>query len=119
MQALIDFDGWRKWKDFSQAPKNDTTGNNNNKQPSPAAKGLGKVPSPSGKNGGKEIAVGGGGGGVGGGMGREGGGKGGEMNGAVKRERKKSLSLLDTGSGARRVGSLDLGSGSESVRAGG
>jgi osomolarity two-component system response regulator SSK1 len=20
MQALIDFDGWRKWKDFSQTP---------------------------------------------------------------------------------------------------
>jgi len=23
MQALIDFDGWRKWKDFSQQTEND------------------------------------------------------------------------------------------------
>ncbi|KAL8723897.1 MAG: hypothetical protein Q9166_008227 [cf. Caloplaca sp. 2 TL-2023] len=35
MQALIDFDGWRKWKDFSQTP-----------QPNAAS---GKQPSPSGK----------------------------------------------------------------------
>ncbi|KAL8780722.1 MAG: hypothetical protein Q9213_006335 [Squamulea squamosa] len=35
MQALIDFDGWRKWKDFSQAPQPSAT--------------LGKQPSPSGK----------------------------------------------------------------------
>lgn len=37
MQALIDFDGWRKWKDFSQSKpsitnqsKPSTTNNNNN-----------------------------------------------------------------------------------------
>ncbi|KAL8939189.1 MAG: hypothetical protein Q9211_002855 [Gyalolechia sp. 1 TL-2023] len=34
MQALIDFDGWRKWKDFSQAPQPSAPG----KQPSPSAK---------------------------------------------------------------------------------
>ncbi|KAI4172341.1 MAG: hypothetical protein LQ343_003600 [Gyalolechia ehrenbergii] len=34
MQALIDFDGWRKWKDFSQAPQPSAAG----KQPSPSAK---------------------------------------------------------------------------------
>ncbi|KAL8865481.1 MAG: hypothetical protein Q9198_009302 [Flavoplaca austrocitrina] len=38
MQALIDFDGWRKWKDFSQAP-----------QPN-AISASGRQPSPSGKN---------------------------------------------------------------------
>jgi osomolarity two-component system response regulator SSK1 len=27
MQALIDFDGWRKWKDFSQNTANDDGGN--------------------------------------------------------------------------------------------
>lgn len=38
MQALIDFDGWRKWKDFSSAqtsaqapPSSSSTANNNNK----------------------------------------------------------------------------------------
>jgi osomolarity two-component system response regulator SSK1 len=25
MQALIDFDGWRKWKDFSSNPSNQST----------------------------------------------------------------------------------------------
>lgn len=38
MQALIDFDGWRKWKDFSQTKPVDgdkkATGANNNKPPS-------------------------------------------------------------------------------------
>ncbi|KAL8828328.1 MAG: hypothetical protein Q9170_006657 [Blastenia crenularia] len=34
MQALIDFDGWRKWKDFSQTPQPSATG----KQPSPSSK---------------------------------------------------------------------------------
>ncbi|KAI4274496.1 MAG: hypothetical protein LQ337_003886 [Flavoplaca oasis] len=38
MQALIDFDGWRKWKDFSQAPQSNATSSS------------GKQPSPSGKN---------------------------------------------------------------------
>ena len=35
MQALIDFDGWRKWKDFSQTPAPSTV---TGKQPSPSAK---------------------------------------------------------------------------------
>ena len=38
MQALIDFDGWRKWKDFSQTKPVDADkkalGGNNNKSPS-------------------------------------------------------------------------------------
>ena len=38
MQALIDFDGWRKWKDFSQTPQPNATSSS------------GKQPSPSGKN---------------------------------------------------------------------
>ena len=38
MQALIDFDGWRKWKDFSQKGKDDPS------NPKSAAKGLGKSP---------------------------------------------------------------------------
>jgi len=28
MQALIDFDGWRKWKDFSQSNKEDDASSN-------------------------------------------------------------------------------------------
>ncbi|KAL8993720.1 MAG: hypothetical protein Q9169_006139 [Polycauliona sp. 2 TL-2023] len=40
MQALIDFDGWRKWKDFSQTPQSNAA----------ASSGGGKQPSPSGKN---------------------------------------------------------------------
>ena len=47
MQALIDFDGWRKWKDFSQtkdADKKAIGGNNtkspiNNKSPKAALNG--------------------------------------------------------------------------------
>lgn len=35
MQALIDFDGWRKWKDFSQAPQTNVA---SGKQPSPSGK---------------------------------------------------------------------------------
>ncbi|KAL8853643.1 MAG: hypothetical protein Q9221_001454 [Calogaya cf. arnoldii] len=35
MQALIDFDGWRKWKDFSQTPQPNVT---SGKQPSPSGK---------------------------------------------------------------------------------
>lgn len=38
MQALIDFDGWRKWKDFSQKGKDDSS------NPKSAAKGLVKSP---------------------------------------------------------------------------
>jgi osomolarity two-component system response regulator SSK1 len=38
MQALIDFDGWRKWKDFSQKDKGDSS------TPKSAVKGLGKSP---------------------------------------------------------------------------
>lgn len=38
MQALIDFDGWRKWKDFSQKDKD------NSSTPKSAGKGLGKSP---------------------------------------------------------------------------
>ena len=38
MQALIDFDGWRKWKDFSQKAKDDSS------TPKSAAKGQGKSP---------------------------------------------------------------------------
>lgn len=34
MQALIDFDGWRKWKDFSQkAQENDSKKATANKMP--------------------------------------------------------------------------------------
>jgi osomolarity two-component system response regulator SSK1 len=29
MQALIDFDGWRKWKDFSANAANQSNSNNN------------------------------------------------------------------------------------------
>lgn len=43
MQALIDFDGWRKWKDFSQTKPADTDkkaiGGNNNKSPKGALNG--------------------------------------------------------------------------------
>ena len=47
MQALIDFDGWRKWKDFSQTKPADTekkgiggnNNNNNNKSPKAAPNG--------------------------------------------------------------------------------
>lgn len=50
MQALIDFDGWRKWKDFSQTKPADTdkkaigasnnkSPNNNNKFPKAALNG--------------------------------------------------------------------------------
>ncbi|KAL8650337.1 MAG: hypothetical protein Q9210_003878 [Variospora velana] len=79
MQALIDFDGWRKWKDFSQAPAQS------------AALGA-KQSSPSGiKNAANGAAIGGG------------------ANGAVKSgERKKSLGLLTTGAPGkkeRRLGS--------------
>ncbi|KAL8938640.1 MAG: hypothetical protein Q9216_003788 [Gyalolechia sp. 2 TL-2023] len=71
MQALIDFDGWRKWKDFSQTPQPSATG---------------KQPSPSGKNANGTVIGGGGGGGA---------------NGTViKSERKKSLGLLQTGTAA-------------------
>ena len=50
MQALIDFDGWRKWKDFSQTKpadadkkalgaSNNKSPNNNNKSPKAALNG--------------------------------------------------------------------------------
>ncbi len=43
MQALIDFDGWRKWKDFSQTKPADADvkamGANNNKPPKAAVNG--------------------------------------------------------------------------------
>lgn len=54
MQALIDFDGWRKWKDFSQAKNaladmskkaNGVVNGNNNK--SPKANVNGKVQAPA------------------------------------------------------------------------
>lgn len=35
MQALIDFDGWRKWKDFSQKSEEDEA----NKKATSASKG--------------------------------------------------------------------------------
>ena len=52
MQALIDFDGWRKWKDFSQAKpaaadKKAVGMNNTNK--SPKANFNGKVTAPAKK----------------------------------------------------------------------
>ncbi|KAL9010622.1 MAG: hypothetical protein Q9173_004458 [Seirophora scorigena] len=87
MQALIDFDGWRKWKDFSQAPAQSTA--SGAKQSSPSAI----------KNAAHAAAVGGGG-----------------ANGAAKGgERKMSLGLLTMGAPGkkmRRLGS-DTGSGSE------
>ena len=91
MQALIDFDGWRKWKDFSQAPQ--------------ANLSSGKQPSPSGKNalspsGAKNVASG--------------------VNGTpVKGGGKKNL-VLNTGQGAKKEKRLSSsgengssGSGSE------
>ena len=43
MQALIDFDGWRKWKDFSQTKPTEavkkTISANNNKPPKAAQNG--------------------------------------------------------------------------------
>ncbi|KAL8813845.1 MAG: hypothetical protein Q9223_006896 [Gallowayella weberi] len=90
MQALIDFDGWRKWKDFSQTP-----------QPAAAS---GKQPSPSGKT---ALSPGN----------KEGVGAGGAT--PVKNDKKKSLGLLNTGMGKKKekmvseeMGSLS-GSGSE------
>ena len=50
MQALIDFDGWRKWKDFSQIKPADAakaaTGTINAKDKSPKAALDGKVSAP-------------------------------------------------------------------------
>jgi len=52
MQALIDFDGWRKWKDFSQAKpaiadnSKKSTGANNAIYKSPKANPNGKVQTP-------------------------------------------------------------------------
>ncbi|KAL8640686.1 MAG: hypothetical protein Q9228_002428, partial [Teloschistes exilis] len=77
MQALIDFDGWRKWKDFSAATNanNNSNGNNNNNKTAPAN---------------KESEAAGAGAGAGAGVG---------MNGAPKvAGGKKSLALLKTGS---------------------
>lgn len=46
MQALIDFDGWRKWKDFSQTKPADVDkkamGANKNKSPKAALNGKGQ-----------------------------------------------------------------------------
>lgn len=92
MQALIDFDGWRKWKDFSQAPAQSTA--SGAKQPSPTAI----------KNAAHAAVVGGGG-----------------ANGAAKGgERKTSLGLLTTGAPGKKVRRLgsDAGSGSEGSASG-
>ncbi|KAL8948343.1 MAG: hypothetical protein Q9222_005464 [Ikaeria aurantiellina] len=84
MQALIDFDGWRKWKDFSQTTTQqaNTTTATNKVSPSSNPKNENKTSlSP------KDAAGGGNG-----------------MNGNLKGERKKSLSLLTTGGGAGGAG---------------
>lgn len=50
MQALIDFDGWRKWKDFSQAKPAATdkkAAGTNNVNKSPKANLNGKVSAPA------------------------------------------------------------------------
>ncbi|KAL8912223.1 MAG: hypothetical protein Q9171_002737 [Xanthocarpia ochracea] len=73
MQALIDFDGWRKWKDFSQTPQSNVS---SGKQPSPSGK---TALSPSSA---KNVASG--------------------VNGTpVKGGGKKSL-VLNTGQGAKK-----------------
>ncbi|KAL9602807.1 MAG: hypothetical protein Q9179_002433 [Wetmoreana sp. 5 TL-2023] len=93
MQALIDFDGWRKWKDFSQTQPNTSNNNNNKTSPSSLDKNA--------KAGANKDS-----GGVG-------------ANGAVvKGERRKSLALLNTGGGKKgssgTAGSTSgSGSGSE------
>ncbi|KAL8726257.1 MAG: hypothetical protein Q9181_006118 [Wetmoreana brouardii] len=76
MQALIDFDGWRKWKDFSQTQPNTSNNNNNKTSPSSMDKNA--------KAGANKDSAGGG------------------MDGAVtKGVRKKSLALLNTGGGKK------------------
>ncbi|KAL8663734.1 MAG: hypothetical protein Q9202_003680 [Teloschistes flavicans] len=84
MQALIDFDGWRKWKDFSQTSAQPSSANagsgNNNNNNNKASLSSKNVLSSAKKDG-------------------EGGG--GAMNGAPKAG-KKSLALLNTGSSAAR-----------------
>jgi osomolarity two-component system response regulator SSK1 len=58
MQALIDFDGWRKWKDFSSGAAKPTKGSTNANGFSPAkdasskdaAAAIGKGPSPAANN---------------------------------------------------------------------
>ena len=49
MQALIDFDGWRKWKDFSQTKPAEKAAGTNNSGKSPKAAMNGKVQAGGGK----------------------------------------------------------------------
>ena len=51
MQALIDFDGWRKWKDFSSQ--------SNQSKPSTPLPGTGKSPKSAGLANGKVVPPGG------------------------------------------------------------
>ena len=55
MQALIDFDGWRKWKDFSQAADKKAGGGNNNSNKSPKANLNGKAIPPAAKREGEDV----------------------------------------------------------------
>ena len=98
MQALIDFDGWRKWKDFSQfkpSPLTENTTNNNKKSAATAAgtglnaaSGNGRSPKAGGMNG--------------------------KMQAPLKRDREK----LVLGLGKENSGSGDTGTGNDTTDSG-
>lgn len=96
MQALIDFDGWRKWKDFSQAKPAIGADANNKKPPATAAKEGANNKSPkAGANG--------------------------KVQAPLKREKTKMTLGLGKGNGSDNTGTgndtTDSGTGDEVGRA--